>query len=162
MTSYRIILFGGSDSGELHLREQNFKYLYWTMSKIKFWNLFTCKGTYMIDWVGRIVWKPTLGPYSKSSCTNHWFIKPSLVGSGSENPILRLRSRLELWSRSWHGWSLEQSFLVPNLFYNDTFVGVLLRGGNGDRKSSRCLPKARTPSWGCGLVEKNGHVRDMT
>jgi hypothetical protein len=28
--------------------------LYWTISKIHFWDLFTCKGTYMIDWVGRI------------------------------------------------------------------------------------------------------------
>jgi len=27
-----------------------------------------------------------------------------------ESPNLRLRSRLELWSRSWHGWFLEQSF----------------------------------------------------
>jgi len=58
----------------------------------------------------------------------------------SKNPNLRLRSRLELWSRSWHGWFLEQSFLVWNLFYHDTFVDVLLRGGNGDRKSSRYLP----------------------
>jgi len=24
------------------------------MSKIHFWDLFTCKGTYMIDWVGRM------------------------------------------------------------------------------------------------------------
>jgi len=56
----------------------------------------------------------------------------------SENPNLRLRSRLELWSRSWHGWFLEQIFLVRNLFYNDTFVDVLFRGGNGDRKSSSC------------------------
>jgi len=62
----------------------------------------------------------------------------------SENPNLRLRSCLELWSRSWHGWFLEQSFLVRNLFYNDTFVDVLLRGWNGDRKSSRCLPNTST------------------
>jgi len=27
----------------------------------------------------------------------------------SENPNLRLRSCLELWSRSWHGWFLEQN-----------------------------------------------------
>ena len=27
--------------------------MYWTISKIIFLNLFTCKGTYMIDWVGR-------------------------------------------------------------------------------------------------------------
>jgi len=32
-----------------------FKYLYWTISKILFWNLFICKETYMIDWVGRFV-----------------------------------------------------------------------------------------------------------
>ena len=32
--------------------EQDLKYLYWTISKILFWNLFTCKATYMIDWVG--------------------------------------------------------------------------------------------------------------
>jgi len=29
-----------------------FKYLYCTISKILMWNLFTCKGTYMIDWRG--------------------------------------------------------------------------------------------------------------
>jgi len=28
--------------------------LYRTITKIIFWNLFTCKGTYMIDWVGRL------------------------------------------------------------------------------------------------------------
>jgi len=50
----------------------------------------------------------------------------------SEKPDLRLRSRLELWSRSWHGWFLEQSFLVRNLFYNDTFVDVLFRLGGLD------------------------------
>ena len=27
--------------------------MYWTISKINFLNLFNCKGTYMIDWVGR-------------------------------------------------------------------------------------------------------------
>jgi len=32
--------------------EQEFKYLYWTIRKILSWNLFTCKGTWMIDWVG--------------------------------------------------------------------------------------------------------------
>jgi len=62
----------------------------------------------------------------------------------SENPNLRLRSRLILWSRSRHGWFLEQSFLVRNLFYTDTFVDVLFRGWNGDRKSSRCLPNTST------------------
>jgi len=62
----------------------------------------------------------------------------------SENPNLRLRSSLELWLRSWHGWFLEKSFLVRNLFYNDTFVDVLSRGGNGDRKSSHCLPNTST------------------
>ena len=61
-----------------------------------------------------------------------------------ENPNLRLRSRIEVWSRSWHGWFLEQSFLVRNLFYNDTVVDVLFRGRNGDRKSSRCLPNTST------------------
>jgi len=39
--------------GQQNLQEQNFKYLYWTISKTIFLNLFTCKGTYMIDWVGR-------------------------------------------------------------------------------------------------------------
>jgi len=62
----------------------------------------------------------------------------------SENPNLRLRSRLVLWSRSWHGWFLEQSFLVRNLFYNDTFADFLLRGWHGNRKSSRCLPNTST------------------
>jgi len=54
------------------------------------------------------------------------------------------RSRLELWLRSWHGWFLEQSFLVRNLFYDDFFVDVLFRGWDGDRKSSRFLPNTCT------------------
>jgi len=62
----------------------------------------------------------------------------------SENPNMRLRSRSELWSHSWHGWFLEQSFLVWNLFYNDTFVDVLFRDWNGDKKSSPCLPNSST------------------
>jgi len=33
--------------------EQDFTYLYWTISKIIFWNLFTGKGSQIIDWVGR-------------------------------------------------------------------------------------------------------------
>ena len=35
--------------------EQDLKYLYWTISKIFLWHLFTWKGTYMIDWVGRYI-----------------------------------------------------------------------------------------------------------
>jgi len=58
----------------------------------------------------------------------------------SENPNLRLQSRLELWSRSWHGWFLEQSFQVRNLLYNNIFVDILCWGWDGDRKLSRCLP----------------------
>ena len=34
--------------------EQDFKYLYWRISKILLWHIFTWKGIYMIDWVGRI------------------------------------------------------------------------------------------------------------
>jgi len=34
--------------------EQDFTYLYWTMTKILFWDLFSCERTYMIDWVGRV------------------------------------------------------------------------------------------------------------
>jgi len=48
-----MILCGGSDSGEYKSPEHDFKYLYWTISKIFFWNLFACEGTYIIDWVGR-------------------------------------------------------------------------------------------------------------
>ena len=67
-------------------------------------------------------------------------------GSSARTPtwLLRLRSCLELWSHSWHGWFLEQSFLVGNLLYNDTFVDVLFRDWNGDSKSSRCLPNTST------------------
>ena len=32
------------------------KYFYWTISKLIFWNLLTCKGTYIIDWVARAGW----------------------------------------------------------------------------------------------------------
>ena len=52
--------------------------------------------------------------------TSVWFH----ARKGTEIPYLRLRSHQELWSRPWHGWFLEQSFLVQNLFYNDIFVDV--------------------------------------
>ena len=48
-----MILCGGSYSGKLKSAEHDFKYLYWTISKMLSWNTFTCKGTYMTDWVGR-------------------------------------------------------------------------------------------------------------
>ena len=38
--------------------EQDFKYLYWTISKILLWNLITWKGIYMIDWVRRCTGTP--------------------------------------------------------------------------------------------------------
>jgi len=59
-----------------------------------------------------------------------------LIAHAPEIPYLRLRSHQELWSRSWHGWFLEQSFLVQNLFYNDIFVDVFFRGRDCDRKVS--------------------------
>jgi len=68
-------------------------------------------------------------------------------------PQPELRSRLELWSRSWHGWFLEQSFLVRKLFYNETAaqVGVLA----GRRKYvavccsvSQCIAVMRLESHG--------------
>jgi len=40
--------------GEQKSPEHDFKYLYWTISKMLSWNVFTCEGTYMTDWVGRI------------------------------------------------------------------------------------------------------------
>jgi len=40
--------------------EQDFEYLYWTISQILLWNLCTSKGAYMIVWVGRniirVIW----------------------------------------------------------------------------------------------------------
>ena len=48
-----MILCGGSDSGELKSSEHDFRYLYWTISKILSANLFTCKGTNTTDWVGQ-------------------------------------------------------------------------------------------------------------
>ena len=47
------IFFGFS---RINSSEQDFKDLYWTISKILFSNLFTWKGIYLIDWVGRIHW----------------------------------------------------------------------------------------------------------
>jgi len=44
--------------------EQDFEYLYCTMRKIILWNLITCKGTWMIDWVGRS------HTYDGSKCTS--------------------------------------------------------------------------------------------
>jgi len=44
--------------------EKDFEYLYWTISKIICWNLFTWKGIYMIDWVGRI-WPSPGGTYPR-------------------------------------------------------------------------------------------------
>ena len=52
-----MILWRGSDFLrflKIKSSEQDFKDLYWTISKILLWNLFTWKGIYMIDWVGRI------------------------------------------------------------------------------------------------------------
>ena len=43
--------------------EHDFKYLYWTITEILFWNLFTCKGSYMIDWVGRWLYLQNQFPY---------------------------------------------------------------------------------------------------
>ena len=62
----------------------------------------------------------------------------------ARTPTLRLQSRLEMWSHSWHSWCLEESFLVRNLFYNDTFIDVLFGGWDGDRKSSHCLSNTST------------------
>jgi len=49
-----MILCGGSDSGEYKSLEHDFKYLYWTISKMLSSNLFSCEGTYTTDWVGRL------------------------------------------------------------------------------------------------------------
>jgi len=38
--------------GQSNLREPDLKYLYWMISKMNLLNLFTRKGTYLIDWVG--------------------------------------------------------------------------------------------------------------
>jgi len=35
--------------------EQDFKYLYWRISNMLLWHIFTWKGIYMIAWVGRII-----------------------------------------------------------------------------------------------------------
>ena len=78
------------------------------------------------------------GPWIKCQRYNH--IKDNPI----EIPYLRLRSHQELWSRSWHGWFLEQSFLVRNLFYNAIFVDVLFRGWDGQRKGSRFLSNTST------------------
>ena len=43
-----MILCRGSDSEVLKSPEHDFKYLHWTISKMLSWNMFTCKGTYMI------------------------------------------------------------------------------------------------------------------
>jgi len=61
----------------------------------------------------------------------------------SEIPYLRLRSHQELWSRSWHGWFLEQS-LVRNLFYNDIFFDVLLEVEMASERCRNCLSNTST------------------
>jgi len=61
------------------------------------------------------------------------------MGGTSEIPHLRLWSCQELWLRSWHGWVLEQSFLVWNLFYNDIFVDVLFRRLDRREKVVACF-----------------------
>ena len=62
----------------------------------------------------------------------------------SEIPYLRLQSHSELWSRSWHGWFLEQSVLVWNLFYNQIFLDVLFKRLDGEKRLSRCLLNTST------------------
>ena len=69
-----MILCGGSDSGEYKSPEQDLKYLYWTISKILSANLFTCKGTYMTDWVGRTVCSIHTCMYTQTICTAYMYL----------------------------------------------------------------------------------------
>ena len=79
--------------------EHDCKYLYWTISKILPTNLFTCKGTYMTDWVGRSsenrrssfeLW--TLRQYSKMS-TQVWLAVLS-EGMVTERPKKKEKNNL--------------------------------------------------------------------
>ena len=63
----------------------------------------------------------------------------------SENPIMRLRSRWEKWSRSWHDLVLEQSFYFRKRSIT-TFLlkSGFLRGSDSKGKLSRSLPNTST------------------
>ena len=57
--------------------EHDFKYLYWTISKMLSWNLFTCKGTYMTDWVRRFAQERLCKvevSSMKSTTKSFWFL----------------------------------------------------------------------------------------
>jgi len=53
------------------------------ISKIIFWNLFTCNGTYMIDWVGGVVFKPSFktcwGPSRREVKIDVWKYLQTIV-----------------------------------------------------------------------------------
>jgi len=51
--------------------EQDFKYLYWRISKILLWHVFTWKGIYMIDWVGRMRWPWWVGSLNCCNTLQH-------------------------------------------------------------------------------------------
>ena len=63
--------------------EQDFEYLYWKISNILFWNLFTSKWTEFIDWFGRIT-------LNEDSCLEslEWFVESSFRVICVENPGL--------------------------------------------------------------------------
>jgi len=67
--------------------EQDFKYLYSTISKILFSNLFTCKGTYMIDRVGQFANNndPTKMIWKKNQCR----IQPDVSDAGERWWVFR-------------------------------------------------------------------------
>ena len=98
--------------------EQDFKYLYWTISKILFWDLFTWKGIYMIDWVGRI----RLHLYS-----SHTQLEPA---NGSHHMAL-----LKWWSvhtfecQEHRCWDCEYQFAyrVYNFMYGVATISRLLK-----------------------------------
>jgi len=69
-------------------------------------------------WQRPIGWMPYVNrSFSAKEPYNHWLfcgkgpaLSIKISSKFGEIPYLRLRSHQELWSRSWHGWFLEQSF----------------------------------------------------
>jgi len=109
--------------------EQDFEFLYWTinLNKMLFWNLFTCKGTETIDWVGRFRPSPRL--HIGDVLWNSALVKRREFSQCSWSALLVLKSAktthpkgrahlLMRWgglSKSWLHWPVGQC-LLPFFF----------------------------------------------
>ena len=108
---------------------KDFKCLYWTISKIIFWNLFTCKGTYMIDWVGRI---------SKMVKINIMIVQPIPLGV-TFRKLKAQSSKVSFatlqWKQTFELWALSFETTFENVTPSE--IGCTSMIDNGFKNASR-------------------------